>query len=94
MIPENSKANFETLIAATNAEQLALLECQEKATGKVVNAICAINFADGEYAFVPLAIMIDGNPYELLNPPKPGGGFRGDTLTIKSTDEVLPYSPG
>lgn len=24
---------------------------------------------------VPFALMLNGNPYELLNPPKPEGGF-------------------
>lgn len=26
-------------------------------------------------SFVPFSIMLNGNPYKLLNPPKPEGGF-------------------
>ena len=31
--------------------------------------------ADGEIAFVPIAMLLPGDPYLALNPPNPEGGF-------------------
>ena len=68
--------NFETLKRACTNGDLALLECQEKATGKVVEVVCAM-FKDEEdmICAVPLAQMYDENPFELLNPPAADGDF-------------------
>jgi Family of unknown function (DUF6117) len=70
------KANLSTLIDAANAGRLAVLECQMKDTGKIVPVIVALNEeSNGDTGFVPFAVMFEGNPYELLNPPNPDGGF-------------------
>ena len=70
------KKNFETLRQAVFAGDAALVECQLVATGKPAAVICAVNrLADGEVEFVPFALMFPGNPYQAVNPPKPGGGF-------------------
>jgi len=69
--------NFETLQRAFNQGDVALVECQLVKTGESVPVICAANHHDdGMIEFVPLAIMFNGNPYELLRPPKPEGGFQ------------------
>jgi hypothetical protein len=46
-------------------------------TGETVAAIVAVNReADGGVSFVPFAVMLCGNPYELLCAPDPDtGGF-------------------
>ena len=68
--------NLNTIIEAAKAGNLALLEVQDRKTGKPRAALVAVNrLATGEYEFVPFALMIDGNPYEQLNPPLPEGGF-------------------
>ena len=68
-IQEGYVKNFETLKRATNNGDLALMECTDKATGRPVITVCAVQFVEGEYEIVPLAKMFDGNPYEELDPP-------------------------
>jgi hypothetical protein len=68
------KANFETLRAAVNNGHAALVDCQLRESGQPVAVICAVNI-DEQYEFVPLAMLFDGNPYELLAPPDSGGGY-------------------
>ena len=68
--------NFQTLGEAFKAGQVALVECRIKATGEVVATICTTYVDDqGEINFVPFATFLNGNPYELLDPPNPEGGF-------------------
>lgn len=79
-IKKGYKQNFETLLQAAKHGHLAILDCQDKKTGKPVVAIVAVNFDGKEYSFAPLAKMFDGNPYEELNPPSPDapGGYVTD----------------
>lgn len=74
-VVQGHAANFETLKSAFAHGDIALLECQLKATGEIVATIVALNRNDNEVEFAPFAIMLNGNPYELLNPPLPEGGF-------------------
>jgi hypothetical protein len=68
-ISEGYKANFDTLLRAAKAGDLALMECTDKATGKTVIAVCAVGRDKGEYVFSPVAKLFDGDPYSELNPP-------------------------
>jgi hypothetical protein len=75
-IPKGHKQNFNTLVDAFKNGDVALMECQLSATGETVAVICAANrMPDGEIEFAPFGMLFNGNPYELLNPPKPDGGF-------------------
>lgn len=74
-VPKGHKANLKTLIRAAKGGNLAIMECQERATGNTVNVLCCVGFNHGEYVFTPFATMFDGNPYDMLNPPNPDGGF-------------------
>lgn len=66
---EGYKFNLRTLILAAKNDDLCLLECKDKATGKTVIVVCAVSDEpDGEY-FIPLAKMFDDNPYAELVPP-------------------------
>jgi len=70
------RRNFDTLQQAFAAGDVALMECQLAASGETVAAICAANRdPDGSVEFAPFAMLFNGNPYELLNPPNPEGGF-------------------
>ena len=70
------RRNFNTLQQAFFAGDVALMECQLAATGEVVPVLCAANRQrDGSLEFAPFAMLFNGNPYEILNPPKPEGGF-------------------
>lgn len=70
MIEQGYKHNFSVLQRACHNDDLALMECTDKETGKKVVVICAVHMDNGEYVFTPLAKMFDGNPYEELNPPE------------------------
>ena len=75
-ITEGHKQNFETLRRAMLAGDAALVDCQLTATGEPAVAICAINRAeDGSIEFVPLAMLFSDDPYRVVNPPNPAGGF-------------------
>ena len=72
----DTKTNFETLQAAFDNGDVALMECQLAATGEPVAVLLRRQPpADGEVEFAPFAMMFNGNPYEEINPPKPEGGF-------------------
>lgn len=74
-VVQQHKPNFEVLRQAFENGDVALLECQLKATGESVAVVVAVNRDSDEFAFVPFAMMFNGNPYEMLNPPDPEGGF-------------------
>ena len=74
-IVQQHSRNFETLREAFLNRDAALLECQLKTTGELVAVVVAVNRDADEFAFVPIAMMFNGNPYECLNPPNPDGGF-------------------
>ena len=75
-ITKGHKQNFNTLVKAVQAGDVALMECQLASTGEIVAVICAANRQPhGETQFVPFAMLFNGNPYEALNPPKAEGGF-------------------
>ncbi len=66
------RRNFNTLQQAFFAGDVTLMECQLTATGEVVPVLCAANRQqDGSLEFAPFAMLFNGNPYEILNPPKP-----------------------
>jgi hypothetical protein len=70
------RMNFDTLREAFANGDAALMECQLAATGEPVAVVCAANRQeDGSTAFAPFAMLFDGNPYEMLNPPNPEGGY-------------------
>lgn len=69
MLTKAMKKNFQTILDAAEVDQLALVECTDAATGELVPTVCAVNFRDGEYEFVPLARLFTSDPYETLIPP-------------------------
>jgi len=70
MIPKGHKMNLETLKRAFANDDMAIVECTDKVTGKPVHALCAIARDDDSFFIAPLAKLFDGNPYEELNPPE------------------------
>ena len=75
-IPIGHKQNFQTLVDAFNNGDVALMECELSATKEIVAVVCAANrMPDGEIEFTPFAMLFNGNPYEMVNPPKADGGF-------------------
>ena len=70
-IPDGYKANFETILRAARHEDLAIVECTNRKTGKPVYVVAAVNGVgpDDKMELVPLAQLFDSSPYEMLIPP-------------------------
>lgn len=75
MIPTYDRQNFDELCRAFVAGDVALMEVRRVADQTVVAAICAVSYIDGEYGVTPFAVMVEGNPFDLFDPPVPGGGY-------------------
>jgi len=73
MLRNSDIRNFNTIKMATLANQICLMDVQRRSDGKKMAAICAVNIEEnGDRSFVPLALMVEGNPYEMFNPPLVG----------------------
>jgi len=70
---EGDKGNFMVLEKAAELGDLALVSSIRKSDGAQVALVCAISVEeeDGEKVFrpVPLAVMIEGDPYEDFEDP-------------------------
>ena len=73
MIPDTVKTNFNMLCTAIKNNDVALFECTDKSSGKIIFTVCAVNRSEDGQTFnmVPFAKMFDGNPYDELTPPSP-----------------------
>ena len=71
-IPDYARANFETLMKAAKAGDLALMECTEVVSGETRYVLCAVGRDGGDYVFTPFGHLADGNPYDAYLPPDPG----------------------
>lgn len=80
-INKSVKKNFETMCKAVIADDVCIMDAREIRTGKSVVLVCAVNKTGKEYEFVPIAVMIDGNPYEMYEPPNTEGGYAMDNNT-------------
>jgi len=74
------KLNFQTLCKAVENDDVCLMACVDKATGKDVAVICAVSEEGNLKIMIPLAKMFDGNPYDELIPP----GEEGNEVKAKS----------
>lgn len=65
------KANFETLKRAHREGRLALVSAVRKSDGAPVALVAAIGDDPdtGEYVVSPLAVMVEGNPFEDFHDP-------------------------
>lgn len=73
-IPDHARTNFQTLLRAAEAGHLALMECNDAATGEPRYVICAVGHDRGDYVMTPFGHLADGNPYEAYIPPDTSGG--------------------
>ena len=69
-LPKGHRANFETLKKAHRNGDLALVSATRKADGAPVALVCAIEILEnGDFRPIPLAEMVNDNPFELYNDP-------------------------
>ncbi len=75
MLGQPDRTNFDTLSRAFDAGDAALLEVRRVSDGAVLAAICAISRVGEDFVITPFAVMVEGNPDALYDPPNPDGGF-------------------
>ncbi|WP_343546945.1 DUF6117 family protein [Sphingobium yanoikuyae] len=68
-IPDYLSANFKTLLRAAEDGNLALMECQDAASGEPHYVICAVGREEGSYLMTPFGHLAEGNPYDAYRPP-------------------------
>ena len=74
-IPDFASTNFNTLLRAARAGDLALMECLDARTRETRYVLCAVGRDGAEYVFTPFGHLASANPYEAYLPPAAGGGF-------------------
>jgi len=79
------KKNFNTLRSAFHFEDVALMECRRRKDGKIVAMICCVDIdKDKNFSFTPFAEMINGNPFDMYDPPNTEGGFHGSEEQVEA----------
>lgn len=68
-IPVGDSQNFQTLQDACNNGDLALVSAVRKSDKKRVSLVCAMQRTSDGISPVPLAVMIEGNPFEDFEDP-------------------------
>jgi hypothetical protein len=68
-IPDHLTSNFKTLLRAADDGNLALMECQDAATGEARYVLCAVGRNGDDYVMTPFGHLAEGNPYEAYLPP-------------------------
>ncbi len=61
-IPDDARANFQTLLRAAADGNLALLECKDAATAELRYVICAVGRDGADLMFTPSAISLTATP--------------------------------
>ena len=69
MISKKARMLFSEVCDAAHANELCLVECTDRRTGKKVNVICAATTEDGVVRLRLLARLFSGNPYNEVAPP-------------------------
>lgn len=74
-IPDYARTNFNTLIRAARAGDIALMECLDATTREPRYVVCAVGRDGGDFVLTPFGHLAPDNPYEAYLPPAEGGGF-------------------
>ena len=69
MISKKARMLFSEVCDAAHANELCLMECTDRKTGKKVNVICSVSVSGGTAYMQPLAKLFSGNPYNEVAPP-------------------------
>lgn len=68
-IPDAHRANFDTLLRAACAGNLALVECTDAVTGDSRYVLCAVGRVEDAYVMTPFGHLAGDNPFEAYVPP-------------------------
>jgi hypothetical protein len=69
-IPDYASTNFNTLLRAAVAGDLALVECTDAVTGEPRYVLCGIGHDDGTYTMTPFGHLAPDNPFEAYVSPQ------------------------
>ncbi len=68
-IPEHVRTNFDTLLQAAQAGDLALMECTAAESGEPRYVLCAVGRSGSSVVMTPFGHLAPGNPYAADIPP-------------------------
>jgi len=68
-IPDYARTNFNTLLRAAAAGDLALVESADAVSGEPRYVLAAITHDAGEYTMTPFGHLAPGNPFDAYVPP-------------------------
>jgi hypothetical protein len=68
-IPEHTRTNFDTLVRAAQAGDLALIECTAADSGEPRYVLCAVGGTNTAFVITPFGHLAPGNPYDAYIPP-------------------------
>ena len=68
-IPDYLSRNFDTLLRAAKAGDLALMECSDAVSGEPRYVLCAVGRSDGDHVMTPFGHLHVGNPFDAYVPP-------------------------
>lgn len=69
------REKFRALAEAFPLGDVGLLSCEDSETGAHVAVLATIKEQGSFTEYIPIALMIDGDPYARYRPPKPEGGY-------------------
>jgi hypothetical protein len=72
-LADGYRRNFATLLKAVKAGDVALVSARRQVDGGAVALVCAVNRPGGEYELIPMAAMIDGDPFQIYEDPTADG---------------------
>ena len=69
MISKKAHMIFNDICGAAQTNELCLVECTDRKTGKKVNVVCFAVTEGGSVQLHPLARLFSGNPHNEVAPP-------------------------
>jgi hypothetical protein len=86
-LSKGDKSNFATLQRAQNNGDLALMSAIRRVDRKPVALVCSVGRDGPTFAFTPVAVMIEGNPFDDFEPS------RTDDPPAPVDEPFSPYAP-
>lgn len=84
---EGDCKNFDTLLGAAAHNAVALISAVRKSDHAQVALVCAVNHDGDLFEPVPLAVMVEDNPYELFYGPAEKPSAIEESRDEEATDE-------
>ncbi len=73
-IPDHAHTNFQTLLRAAAAGDLALMECLDARSREVRYVLCAVGRDGPTFVFTPFGHLAPDDPYDAYLPPAEESG--------------------